>query len=44
MLSPGWISDAIAVALLVFVTMVIGGLFVRTLLGIARGELRTLSV
>jgi len=41
--SPGWVPDVIAIALLAFATLVIGGLLVRTLLGIARGELRTLS-
>lgn len=40
---PSLIADAIAVALLVFATLVIAALFGRTLLGIAHGELRTLS-
>jgi tellurite resistance protein len=40
---PGFIADAIAVALLALATLVIAGLFVRTLVGLAKGELRTLS-
>jgi tellurite resistance protein len=43
MVSPGALTDAIAIMLLAFSTLVIGGLAVRTLLGIARGELRALS-
>ena len=43
MQAPGWVTDTIAVVLLVFVTLVIGGLLVRTVIGIARGELRALS-
>jgi tellurite resistance protein len=40
---PGLITDAVALALLALATLVIAGLFVRTVLGLARGELRTLS-
>ena len=40
---PGWIPDAIALTLLVFSTLIVLLLLVRTLVGIARGELRTLS-
>ncbi len=41
---PGPISDAIALVLLALATLVIAGLFARTLLGLARRELRTLSI
>ena len=37
------ISNAIAMVLLALATLVIAGLFLRTLLGFAKGELRTLS-
>ncbi len=40
---PGWITDTIALALLIFATLMIAALFVRTLIGVTRGELRTLS-
>ncbi len=40
---PGFVSDAIALTLLALATLTIAGLFVRTLAGIARGELRALS-
>jgi len=40
---PGWLADAIALALLALATVTIAGLLVRTLVGVARGELRTLS-
>jgi tellurite resistance protein len=40
---PGVISDTIAVALLALATLVIAALLGRTLFGIAKGELRTLS-
>ena len=40
---PGLITDAIAIALLALATVVIAWLLGRTVLGIARGELRTLS-
>jgi tellurite resistance protein len=40
---PGFIPDSIAVALLALATLVIAGLLVRTLVGLVRGELRTLS-
>jgi len=40
---PGLITDTIALALLALGTVVIAGLLIRTLVGIARGELRTLS-
>jgi tellurite resistance protein len=41
--SPGWATDSIAVVLLVFSSLVIGALLVRTVMGIAQGELRALS-
>jgi tellurite resistance protein len=41
--APGFGTDAIALVLLVLATLVIAGLFARTLLGLAKGELRTLS-
>jgi len=40
---PGVIPDTIALALLALATLVIGALFGRTLFGISKGELRTLS-
>ena len=40
---PGFVTDAIAVALLALATLTIAGLLVRTLAGVARGELRALS-
>jgi tellurite resistance protein len=40
---PGLIAHALALALLGFATLVIAGLVARTLIGVARGELRTLS-
>jgi tellurite resistance protein len=40
---PGSVADVIALALLALATTVIAGLFARTLFGLARGELRTLS-
>ena len=40
---PGTCSDAVAILLLTLASAVIAGLAVRTLAGIARGELRTLS-
>lgn len=40
---PGVIADTIAMALLALATLVITGLLVRTLFGISKGELRTLS-
>ncbi|TRW18361.1 C4-dicarboxylate ABC transporter [Glacieibacterium frigidum] len=40
---PGLIADVVALALLALASLVIAGLAGRTLLGIARGELRTLS-
>ena len=41
--APSWLSESIAVALLALATITIVGLLVRTLMGLARGELRTLS-
>jgi tellurite resistance protein len=41
---PGWATNGIALALLGLVTIVIGWLLVRTLSGMARGELRALSM
>ena len=43
MAQPGMITDGIAIALLALATLVIAALLGRTVLGIARGELRTLS-
>jgi tellurite resistance protein len=40
---PGWATEAIALVLVLLATVVILGLLIRTLLGIARGELRALS-
>lgn len=40
---PARINDVVALSLLAGATLVIAGLFVRTLLGIANGELRKLS-
>ena len=40
---PGLLTDTIALALLTLATLVIAGLFGRTLFGVVRGELRTLS-
>ena len=40
---PGRIADAIALALLALATIAIAGLLIRTLVGLARGELRTLT-
>jgi tellurite resistance protein len=40
---PGILTDAIAVMLLALATLVIAALFGRTVLGVGRGELRTLS-
>lgn len=41
---PGVITDAIAITLLALATVTIIGLTIRTLTGIAKGELRTLSL
>ena len=40
---PSWISDALAALFLTIATLAIGALFCRTVLGLVRGELRTLS-
>ena len=40
---PGWFTDGVALALLALTTLVILFLLVRTLTGLARGELHTLS-
>lgn len=40
----GWVADAIAVALLASATVAIAGLTIRTMAGVAKGELRTLSL
>ena len=40
---PGLIPDLIALTLLALATLVVAGLFARTLLGLLKGELRTLS-
>lgn len=40
---PGWITDGIAMLLLGLATAVIAGLLLRTVVGIMRGELKTLS-
>jgi tellurite resistance protein len=39
---PGWATDSIAIAVLALASLVIGWLFLRTLSGIASGELRAL--
>lgn len=41
---PGAVTDVIALALLGLATVIIAGLLLRTLLGLVRGELRTLSM
>ena len=41
--APGTVTDVIALALLGLATVAIAGLLLRTLVGLARGELRTLS-
>ncbi len=40
---PGWLTDAVGLVLLAVTTVTVAGLLVRTLVGIARGELRALS-
>ena len=40
---PGVFTDAVALSLLFLATMVIAGLFLRTIAGVARGQLRALS-
>ena len=40
---PSFVANGIAVAILAFATVIIVGLAARTLFGVARGELRTLS-
>ena len=40
---PGIIADAIALALLALASLLISGLLARTILGLVKGELRTLS-
>ena len=40
---PGLITDGIAIVLLALATLVMSALLGRTLLGLVRGELRTLS-
>jgi tellurite resistance protein len=40
---PNLVTDAIALSLLALATLTIAGLYGRTLIGLARGELRTLS-
>lgn len=40
----GWVPDVIAAALLFVSTVIIVGLTIRTAVGIARGELRALSL
>jgi len=40
---PGQVTDVIALALLALATITIAGLLIRTLVGLARGELRTLT-
>lgn len=42
--NPGLFTDGVAILLLALATLTILGLLVRTLLGVARGELRSLSV
>jgi len=41
---PNWFTTGIAWGLLALTTLTIGGLLVRTLVGVVRGELRTLSI
>lgn len=41
--NPGWFTNTVAVGLLVLATVSILGLLARTLFGVARGELRSLS-
>jgi len=41
---PGLVTDAIALALLALASLTIAGLLLRTLFGLVRGELRSLSV
>ena len=41
---PSWIADVVAGLVLALASLTIGALLVRTLVGLARGELRTLSV
>ncbi len=41
--APGPVTDGIALALLAFVSVVILGLLIRTVLGVVHGELRTLT-
>jgi tellurite resistance protein len=40
---PNWFTDSVAIILLGFVSLVIAGLFTRTIFGILKGELRDLS-
>ena len=40
---PGWSTDGVALALLALATLVMVWLLVRTLIGLVRGELRTLA-
>lgn len=40
---PSWTAELISVSLLAFASVTIGALLVRTLVGLVRGELRTLS-
>lgn len=40
---PSWFGDLVAIGLLVSASVTIGALLVRTLVGLVRGELRTLS-
>ncbi len=40
---PSWLGDLVAVLLLTLASVTIGALLARTLVGLARGELRTLS-
>jgi tellurite resistance protein len=41
--APGWLNDVIAICLLALASAVMAGLLLRTLWGLVRGELRTLS-
>ena len=41
---PSRLGDALAILLLALASLTIAGLFVRTLVGLVRGELRTLSI
>lgn len=41
--APGWFTQGVAILLLAAATLVVSGMAVRTLLGVARGQLRALA-